>query len=76
MVITDLTYDERRRFRKASVCPICNCFIEDFDAFELVKSKYGRYTVYTFMHKVCLKRFHEEVLHDKLVVDNQGGTDE
>ena len=71
MVISDLTYEERRRFKKASVCPICNGFIEDYDSFEMVKNKFGRYMTYTFLHTNCIYKFHEKVLHESMVVNNQ-----
>ena len=71
MIISDLTYEQRRRFRKAPVCPICNSFIEDYDSFEFIATNFNRCKVYTFIHKVCLKKFHEKILHEDLVVDNQ-----
>ena len=73
MVITDLTYDERRRFRKVPVCPICKTMIEDFDSFEKLLVNYRRYKIFTFIHTNCILSFHNTVFHNnyrKEVNDN------
>lgn len=66
MNIANLTYDERRRFHRCQVCPICNAFIEDYDSFEPIYIKKGRVKVSTFLHTKCILGFHETVLHDKM----------
>lgn len=66
MNVANLTYDERRRFHRCQVCPICNKFIEDYDSFESISVKKGRMKIYTFLHTKCIIGFHENVLHDKM----------
>ena len=64
MQLHNLTYDERRRFHKLQVCPICRAMIEEFDSFEPVSFRYGRNKIYTFIHTSCLLKFHTLVFHE------------
>lgn len=61
MVISNLTYDERRRLHKACMCPICKTPIEDYESFEKVVVNYKRYKLYTFFHTSCIVSLHEPI---------------
>ena len=53
MNYNDLTSNERRRFRKDSICPVCNKKIFVYDDFILNKTRYSRYIKYNFIHRGC-----------------------
>lgn len=55
MTYEDLTPAVRLRFRKNSVCPICNDAIYPYESIEYIRFKNSRkYIQYAFFHTSCL----------------------
>ena len=54
MVYKDLDDNQRRRFNRSNVCPICHQKIKDDEDFIIIKTRIRRCKQYTFYHKGCL----------------------
>lgn len=54
MIYSDLNDNQRRRFNRLDVCPICHQKIDVNENFVLIKKRNRRYKVYTFYHERCL----------------------
>ena len=54
MFYMDLNDNQRRRFNRASICPICHQKISPNENFILVKRKNRRCKQYIFYHTGCL----------------------
>lgn len=59
----NLTETEKRRFRQASVCPICGTNITQDHSICWTKYKSGRNLAYVFFHKECVERAYRVVNH-------------
>lgn len=54
MIYKDLNDNQRRRFNRSSVCPICHQEISPKEDFILIKTRVKRCKEYVFYHERCL----------------------
>lgn len=57
MTKSELNSHQLLRFKRAPVCPICYCYIEDWEQFDILRARRGKSVPSIFIHQECIDKF-------------------
>lgn len=63
MTYDDLTQYEKHRFDDNARCIYCGKTINKNTQFRFIKTKFGRYVIYSFIHRGCILKAREWLLN-------------
>ena len=63
MTYNDLSQYEKHRFDENGRCLYCGNKIKKDSEFRFIKTKFGRYVIYSFIHKGCILKAREWLLN-------------
>lgn len=69
MIYDDLTQYEKHRFDDNPRCIYCGEIIKKNSQFRFIKNRFGRYVIYSFIHRGCILKARE------WLINHEGGVE-